>query len=135
MSKQSNQAGDSLALLIYRVVSDYVRVKAEQKSKLNVSNFDKDEEGRRIYPSEFLSAREKVAMDAFLAIRSRNTDEFIEYFTGSIFAMPQHLKEKEYLELGQTLANADQCNNIKNLTMLALSARAWHYNANSLTSQ
>ncbi len=65
-------------------------------------------------------ARERVCSDAFLAMRGRRDQEFVEYFTGTICSVPQYLKQEEYVTLvGELIKDWGK---IKVLSMLALSA-------------
>lgn len=105
----SAEEDDQIARRIYRLVGNYVRRRAEERI------------GRGGGERE---AREKVALDAFLAIRGRSVDDFPNYFTGSLCSVPQFVgKEDEFLMLGNALTRDPE--RIRALTMLALSAHAW----------
>jgi CRISPR-associated protein Cmx8 len=115
-----------LDILIYRLVSKFVHRKTEGKSDLNWANFKKtkDESGeeRTEVPQAYRDAREKVVADAFLSMRSRREQDFVDYFTASICSVGQFLREDEYHVVAQALLrNPDQ---VKTLTMLALSANS-----------
>lgn len=75
-------------------------------------------------PPEYIEARQKICMDAFLAMRSRRDQEFIEYFTGTICSVPQFLPSDDYVFVSQALLEEDGWERVKTLSMLALSAHS-----------
>jgi CRISPR-associated protein Cmx8 len=121
---QTDEGRDNLlARRIYNLVRHYVRVKAEGKSQMKLANFPKDEKGRIIYPQNYREAVEKVCLDAFLAMRGRREQDFVEYFTGSLCSVPQFLPQEDYLLLSQTLI--DDWERVKSLAMLGISANSY----------
>lgn len=118
---QDNQ----LALRIDRMIGEYVNRRTEEKSKRKFKDFSqsKDDRGRIRYPKEYRDAREKVCTDAFLAMRSRRDQAFIDYFTGTICSVPQFLPEADFLMISQALT-ADW-SRVKTLAMMALSAHSY----------
>ena len=71
---------------------------------------------------DYRENKEKLARDAFLAIRSRsNKEDFIEYFVSTICSVSQHLNQQAYLKVAEDLFSRTE--DIRTLTMLALSAR------------
>ena len=125
----------NLAGKVFDIVGEFVTSRAEKRSGINRDQLPKTDDGRTDWTSpdkrfrEYLEAREKVATDAFLAIRGRNADEFVEYFVGSICAVPQFMgakgiRPKEgFREIAQALHDSEERRmEMKNLTMLALSA-------------
>ena len=42
-----------------------------------------------VYPKEFREAQQRVCSDAFLAMRSRHDQDFVEFFAGSICSVAQ----------------------------------------------
>jgi CRISPR-associated protein Cmx8 len=116
---------DQLALRINRLIQEYVNRRTEEKSKIKFKDFShsRDDKGRIRYPREYREAREKVCSDAFLALRSRRDQAFIDYFTGTICSIPQFLPEAELLMVSRAL-KADWPR-IKTLAMLALSAHSY----------
>ena len=132
MSDQIN-----IASKVYDMVGEFVAQRAEKRS-----GFKRDELPKKSgkidwsNPSEktnrYLEAREKVATDAFLAIRGRNSDEFVDYFIGSICAVPQFMgakgvsPEQGFIAVSDALHESeDKRTEMKNLAMLALCAHAW----------
>lgn len=119
----------NLAAKVFDIVGEFVAVRAEKRSGVTreqlPDDWNKPDQGVK----DYLDAREKVATDAFLALRSRNSDEFVEYFVGAICAVPQFMGAKGvrprdgFVEIVSALhASDDRRTEMKNITMLALSA-------------
>ena len=136
---ERNEMSDqiNIASKVYDMVGEFVAQRAEKRS-----GFKRDELPKKSgkidwsNPSEktnrYLEAREKVATDAFLAIRGRNSDEFVDYFIGSICAVPQFMgakgvsPEQGFIAVSDALHESeDKRTEMKNLAMLALCAHAW----------
>lgn len=121
---------DLLARRVYRLIRTYVERRTDDKSDIKLAQLKKDEKDRNIYPKAYREAREKVAKEAFLAMRGRNGRDFIEYFTGTICSVPQFFgKEDEFVEMSQVLIKKPET--VKDLSMLALSAWSWLPSANN----
>ena len=116
----------SLEKRIYDMIGAYVRQRTEARSKMKWSDFkdNRTQEGKLAIPPEYIDARQKICMDAFLAMRSRRDQEFIEYFTGTICSVPQFLPSDDYVFVSRTLLEEDGWERIKTLSMLALSAHS-----------
>jgi CRISPR-associated protein Cmx8 len=85
--------GDAeLERAIYRMVRAYVYRKVEIKYGLTW----KDVQGTP-QEKEYSENKEKVAKEAFLAVRSRTGDDFLEYFAGTIGSVPHHMKEDGFV--------------------------------------
>ena len=108
----------SYEALVYRVVRIYVQRKLSLKYPLEWSEV-KDDPGKR---KEYEEAREKVARDAFLAVRSRSGMDFTDYFASTLCSVSQPLSEQQYVTLAQALYGDTE--KVRTLTMLALSARS-----------
>jgi len=122
--KMTDEGRDHLlARRIYDLVRHYARIKAENKSGQNFDDFKKDENDRILYPKEYREAVEKVCMDAFLAMRGRREQDFVEYFTGTICSVPQFLPLEDYLLVSQSLL--DDWERVKSLAMLSISANSY----------
>lgn len=98
---------DELSRRIYRVIRQYVTQRSEGGK------------GGRAYRD----VRESVARDAFLAMGSRRAEDFVEYFIGTICAVPHFLSEEAYLAVTHALLN--DTDRVKMLSMLALSATSY----------
>ena len=133
MSAQIN-----IASKVYDMVGEFVAQRAEKRSGFKRDELPKKEDGKMDWssPSEktnrYLEAREKVATDAFLAIRGRNPDEFVDYFIGSICSVPQFMgakgvaPEQGFIAISDALHESEgKRTEMKNLAMLALCAHAW----------
>jgi CRISPR-associated protein Cmx8 len=104
--------------LVYRVVGMYLRGKLSTKYQLEWESV-KDNPGKR---KEYEEAREKIAREAFLAVRSRNGLDFADYFASTLCSVTQPLSERQYVALAQALY--EDTDKVRTLTMLALSARS-----------
>ncbi|MGO9688899.1 MAG: type I-MYXAN CRISPR-associated protein Cmx8, partial [Syntrophobacteraceae bacterium] len=116
---------NQLSLRIYQLVRTYVNLKTEEKSGKRYKDFQslRDEKKRILYPQEYRDAREKVCNDAFLAMRGRRDQDFIEYFTGTICSVPQYMAEGDFIAVAGVLMK--DWEKIKVLSMLALSAHSY----------
>lgn len=108
----------STEAIVYRVVGGYLMRKLSSKYQL-VWEKVKDNPALR---AKFEESKARLAKDAFLAIRSRTGPDFIEYFTGTLCSVPQHIGETGFLALTRALMT--QTDTVRTLTLLALSARA-----------
>ncbi len=107
MEDDSEVAG--IENIIYRLVRTYVVRRAEERADRNGQSVEK--------------AREKIAKDAFLAVRSRRGETFADYFASTIASVPQFLKREEFVRFSREIAaNPDAA---RTLCLLALSAAAW----------
>lgn len=117
---------DQMALSVYRLIREYVHRRSEEKSGKKYDDFKKNKNDKDyvIYPTDYREACEKVCSDAFLAMRGRRDKAFIEYFTCTIFSVPQDLpqdkKRDNYLTVSRALIT--DWETVKALAMLALSA-------------
>lgn len=120
----SEEGKDSqLSVRVYDLIKQYVKLKAESKSGLLVNRFQKDDNQRIVYPEGYREAVEKVCSDAFLAMRGRREQDFVEYFTGTICSVSQYFAKNDFLLVSQTLL--DDWERVKTLSMLALSAHSY----------
>jgi CRISPR-associated protein Cmx8 len=104
--------------LVYRVVGTYLQRKVSSKYQLEWSVVRNDPGKRKDYEE----AREKVAREAFLAVRSRSGMDFTDYFASTLCSVSQYLSEQQYVTLAQALY--EDTDKVRTLTMLALSARS-----------
>ena len=124
-----------LGLIIQRLVTKYVEGRAESKTGKRVKEFPKatiDGKERRVFPTEFREAQQRVCSDAFLAIRSRHDQDFVEFFAGSICSVAQYLSPEEYQFLIKTLMTKPDpklirhdvlsWEDVKSIAMIAISA-------------
>jgi CRISPR-associated protein Cmx8 len=103
--------------LIYRVVSNYLRFKLDSKYKLvwkSVQGKPKEEE-------DYRAKKAKLAREAFLAIRSRTGQDFVDYFVSTLCSVSQSMNEQRFVALTKALVKDGD--NIRTLTMLALAAQ------------
>jgi CRISPR-associated protein Cmx8 len=103
--------------LIYRLVGTYIRLKLKNKYQQEWSSVKSDPKKR----DEYEKNREKIARDAFLAVRSRTGADFADYFASTLCSVPQHMSEKHFETIARALHK--DTDSVRTLTMLALSAR------------
>jgi CRISPR-associated protein Cmx8 len=114
----SDQSEDlTTPTLVYQAVSNYLRYRLDSKYKLSWKNV----EGNPKAEGNFREMRAKLAREAFLAIRSRTGQDFIEYFVSTLCSVSQSMNEKRYVALTSALIN--ETDDIRTLTMLALAAQ------------
>ena len=105
--------------LIYRIVGIYIIKKLEVKYKLRWSAVKGDMDKEKNYRAK----KEKIAKDAFLAVRNRQAEaDFINYFASDICSVPQYIKPEDFFIL--TKALYEETDKVRTLTMLALSAQS-----------
>jgi CRISPR-associated protein Cmx8 len=103
---------------VYQLIGTYLTKKLKGKYGLEWNAI----KGNPAKEKEYQELKEKLAREAFLAIRSRsNKEDFIEYFAATICSVSQHLNQQAYLKVAEDLFNRTE--DIRTLTMLALSAR------------
>jgi CRISPR-associated protein Cmx8 len=118
---EQKESGSAPALtceeLIYRLVGTYINRKLKNKYQQEWSSVKGDAKKQ----GEYEANKEKIARDAFLAVRSRTGADFADYFASTLCSVPQHMAEKHF----QTIARAlhEDTDKVRTLTMLALSAR------------
>lgn len=106
----------SVEELIYQLVGTYITAKLDSKYKLKWRDVQGTPKER-----EYGDLKAKVAKDAFLSVRSRTGDDFVEYFASTLCSFPQFLSEGGYATLAQALHT--DTDKVRTLTLLALSAR------------
>lgn len=109
--------GVSDQALIYRAVANYLRYKLDSKYKLAWKNV----QGNPKAEGEYREMKAKLAREAFLAIRSRTGQDFVEYFVSTLCSVSQSMNEQRFVALTQSLIR--DTDNIRTLTMLALAAQ------------
>jgi CRISPR-associated protein Cmx8 len=133
LSMNERNADSHLTQCIQRLVRAYVRRKSEDKSKIKFDSIPKNEKGFPNYPQPYREAVEKVCSDAFLAMRSRREQDFIEYFTSELCAVPQWLPEDDFLLVTNALLN--EPDRVKTISMMALSAASYISKSTSETEE
>lgn len=120
MTQDTAESNQTLEHLVYKRIQAYVLGKTERKYELSWSKV----RGNPAQEKEYETKREKVAREAFLAIRSRTGADFIAYFTSTICSVPHHVTEEKYLEIARALMDPNDVERVRSLTLLALSAIA-----------
>jgi hypothetical protein len=105
-----------LSTIIRRLVDRYVEGRAEAKTGMKAKTFAKRPipgKGDRlytVYPPEFREAQQRVCSDAFLSMRSRHDQDFIDFFASSVCSVAQFLPADQYEFLIQTLMTKPDAN-------------------------
>lgn len=120
MKEDVPETEQTLEHLIFRRVQAYVLGKTERKYDLSWQKA----QGNPAREKDYREKREKVAREAFLAVRSRTGADFIAYFTSTLCSVPQHASEQKYLEVARALMDPKSVEQVRSLTLLALSAVA-----------
>ncbi len=117
MTEKENVSGDSLEASIFKFVQTYVLRRTKEKYGLSWSEVEGTPRER-----DYRDAKEKIARDAFLAVRSRTGAAFLDYFASTLGSAPQHLGQERFVAFSRALrADPDDA---RTLTLLALSAVA-----------
>lgn len=118
------------AVIINRIVRNYLNSRAESKTGIRLDSFrgDKKEVQWDSIPAkvldEFNAAKLKVAESLFLEFRSRKEQAFVDHFAATFFSVTQRLNEDDRLELADMLINEERREDLKTLSLLALSANS-----------
>lgn len=118
------------AVVINRVVRNYLNSRAETKSGIGLDKFrgEKKEVLWESIPAnvleEFNAAKLKVAESLFLEFRSRKEQAFVDHFAATFFSVTQRMNEEDRLELADMLVSGERREDLKILTLLALSANS-----------
>ncbi len=97
MSTDSPEVDMTIEHLIFKRVQSYVLGKTDRKYNLNWTDA-KDNPGKR---KDYEEKKEKIAREAFLAVRSRTGADFVGYFTSTICSVPHGVPEAKSLEIAR----------------------------------
>ena len=131
-----------LSLLLRRLMTRYVDGRAASKLGLKIDKIPKKiVDGKsRLAPTDpdrFREAQQRVCSDAYLAMRSKHDQDFVEFFAGSVCSVGQYLALEDYQFLTTILlTNPDRSNpvgpkrlcweDVKTIAMFAVSAHAFN---------
>ena len=118
MKQDVSESERTLEHLIYQRVQSYVLGKTERKYELSWAKV----QGNPGQEKDYREKKEKVGREAFLAVRSRTGADFVAYFTATICSVPHHASQEKYLEVARALMDPKQVEQVRSLTLLALSA-------------
>lgn len=112
----ASSVDQALSQRVHGLVKAYVHRKSKTKSGIEWSG------DRNNVPARYREIREKVCADAFLRLRAcKAREDFVSYFTGTICSVPQFLPEAEYQTVADAILTEERWEEVKALTMLALS--------------
>ena len=122
-SQSPPDPNDKLAELVYRLVRTYLAVEAADKSGIDPEKF---KTGDKIQwenvPKEYKDARQQIFKTLFMEYRSRHDQAFVNHFVARLGAVKQYIGEADYIAVSQALIT--RCEDVKTLTLLALSANS-----------
>jgi len=150
-----------LGIVIHRLVDGYVERRAEKKTAIKVATLtkapvrDKDGEPLKrksgeplmlpVFPKEFREAQQRICSDAFLAIRSRHDQDFVEYFAGTICSVEHQLSHANYQFLVRVLMTSPDPDpvgekrlcweDVKAMAMIAFSACSFNVRSRDAETQ
>lgn len=150
-----------LGVVIHRLVDGYVERRAEKKTAIKVATLtkapvrDKDGEPLKrksgeplmlpVFPKEFREAQQRICSDAFLAIRSRHDQDFVEYFAGTICSVEHQLSHANYQFLVRVLMTSPDPDpvgekrlcweDVKAMAMIAFSACSFNVRSRDAETQ
>jgi len=107
-----------LEIILLNLVKAYLSRRLAGKYSIEWKAAKESEDGRKEYDDK----KNKLARDAFLAIRARTGADFIEYFVSTLCSVPQHMSDSTFTSLSTQLYQDTE--RVRTLTMLALSARS-----------
>ena len=111
----------SIDALVYRLVHDHVLRRVNDRQHKDPGSAA-DSPSRRKALHE---AKERVAREAFLAVRSRAGADFAAYFATTLGPSPHRLHEADLALLARHLRDDRLRGDVRTLTLLALAAAAW----------
>jgi CRISPR-associated protein Cmx8 len=118
MKQDVAETEQTLEHLIFQRIQAYVLGKTERKYKLSWEKA----KGNPTQEKDYSEKKEKVGREAFLAVRSRTGADFVAYFTSTICSVPQRTSEEKFLEIARALMDPKGIEQVRSLTLLALSA-------------
>ncbi len=118
-SMQVGKAPKSVEALVYQAVGRYLDRKLIAKRKYGYSDVKSGAADKDEYSKE----RRALATDAFYSVKSRTGADFAEYFANTLCSVSQNpMSEADFVLLAEALRKETE--NVRTLTMLALSARS-----------
>lgn len=125
ISKEANmgeevegQKANSLEHVTFQIARSYVYGRLKSKYGMEWTAAKADETTRGAYGEK----KDKIAREAFLAVRSRTGADFVAYFTGTLCSVNQRIGQDGFLLVAKALHDADKVEHVRSLTLLALSA-------------
>jgi CRISPR-associated protein Cmx8 len=113
-----DQKPHSLEHVTFQIARSYVYGRLKSKYGMDWTKAKGDEAARGAYGEK----KDKIAREAFLAVRSRTGADFVAYFTGTLCSINQRIGQEGFLLVANALHDADKVEHVRSLTLLALSA-------------
>ena len=118
MEQRSENEPRGIEEIVYAAVGTYISARLRSRHDLAWEDVKDGDGGKR---KEYDDKREKVAREAFLAVRARSGGDFTSYFAGTLCSGGQYLSAADYRLLAGALHREPE--RVRTLTLLALSAR------------
>ena len=115
-----------LSVIVNRVVRSYLNARSSEKAGVNLDQH-KGENGEMDWkkiPAEFSEAKLKLALGLIMEFRSRREQAFTAHFAATFFSVTQRVSEPDRLELADALLGDERRDDLKTLTLMALSANS-----------
>jgi len=116
---ESEKSEHTLASIVQRVVRNYADKRVEMRTGVSFEEAIKQPSGPNA--KKYNEELDRVTRDAFLAIRSRTGGDFVQYFTGTLCSIRHQVGKAGYELLAAALLDKDRIEEVRTLTMLALS--------------
>jgi CRISPR-associated protein Cmx8 len=113
---ENKDSEPSMEQIVYQMARRFVNTRVEKKTGKRWEQV----EGKEGEVKSYREAKEKIANDTFLAIRSRTGQDFLDYFAGTIGSVPHRLGEERFIAFTRWLRSNPH--DARTLTLLALSA-------------
>ena len=131
MDETTKAVPKKLEEIIYKLVRTYILSKVDSKYQLSWNKVKGTSEEEK-----YNKMKGKIAREAFLAVRSRTDEDFVEYFTSTICSFHQFSLNGEGFDLiAQALYDYEDRAKVRTLTMLALSANGYSPRENKEKTQ
>lgn len=119
-----------LADRIYWLTQTYVNHRTQDRCDgMTWDDYTKGKGDKENYRKQ----REKICLDAFLALRGRDDSDLVSYFVGTLCTVPQSLNQQQFRNVSEHLLTNPL--KIKTLTMLALSAHSYLWDGDTKESK
>ena len=121
--EKSDERNKDIEIVVWDVVRGYVGRRAAARLGERYEGIFERAKGQPELSRRLFEEQQRIALDAFLQVRSRHDDDFSHYFVETLCSVPQFMNETRYLTIhGGLKQDRDK---VRTLTLLALSAARW----------
>lgn len=114
---------DDIEVAVWEVVRGYVNRRAASRLGEKYDGLFERAKGDPSLGRKLHDEQQRLATDAFLQVRSRQDDDFTQYFAETLCSVPQFMPEGRYRTLHDGLRKERE--KVRTLVLLALSAARW----------